>query len=110
MTSPPLVTPTGKSHLGHITRPKKGLTVTVPAEDGVHLGKVQLPFTPVLAHLTPLEQGVAQPLDLPKVPQPGSHTIVEFPLESLPDDSDVDLDTGETRNASISEPTAIKLT
>ena len=51
-----------------------------------------------------------QPLDIPKVTQPGSQTTVEFPLESLPGDSDVDLDTGETQNASNSRPTGIKLT
>ena len=108
ITSSPLVASTSKTHLGHVIRPKQGLTVTVPPEDGIHLSEVQLPFTPVLAHLAPLEQASSQALDIPKVPQPGPHTMVEFPSDSLPGDSDVDLDTGETQNAS--KPTGTKLT
>ena len=108
ITSSPLVASTSKSHLGHVTRPKQGLTVTVPPEDGIHLSEVQLPFTPVLAHLAPLEQASSQELDITKAPQPGPQTVVEFPSDPLPGDSDVDLDTGETQHASILN--GIKLT
>ena len=110
MTSTPLVASTSKSHLSHVVRPKQGLTVTVPPEDGIHLSEVQLPFTPVIAHLAPLEQALGQTLDIPKASQPGPHTTVEFPPDSLPGDSDVDLDSGETQDASNPKPTGTKLT
>ena len=110
MTNTPLVTSRVRSHLSHITRPNNSLTITLPAEDGIHVSEVQLPFTPVLAHLTPLEQDVTQSLDLPQVFQPGSQTTVEFPLEPSPDDSDVDLDTGETQDSAFSKPGSLKLT
>ena len=108
INSSPLVASASKNHLGHVTRPKQGLTVTVPPEDGIHLSEVQLPFTPVLAHLAPLEQASSQELDVTKTPTPGPQTVVEFPTDPLPGDSDVDLDTGDSQNASI--PNGIRLT
>ena len=109
MSNSPLITSTVRSHLGHITRPKVGLTVTVLAEDGLHLSEVHLPFTPALANMTSLNHEVVQPLDLPPNPQPGPSTTVEFFQEPSHDDSDVDLETGEVNLSLASQSTAIKI-
>ena len=110
MSNSPLKTSTVRSPLGHITRPKDGLTVTVPAEAGLHLSEVHLPLTPALAHMAPLDHEVVQPLDLPPNPQPGPSITVEFPQELLHEDSDVDLETGEVNLSLASQSTAIKMT
>ena len=110
MSSSPLLAPTVRSHLGHITRPKDGVTITVRAEDGLHLSEVHLPLTPVLGHMTQLDHEVAQPMDLLQDSQPRPNTTVEFPQEPLHEDSDVDLETGEIRIPMVSQPTALKMT
>ena len=103
MSNSPLIPSTVRSHLGHITRPKDGLIVTVPAEDGLHLSEVHLPLTPVLAHMIQLDHEVAQPLDLPQDSLPGPSTKVEFSKEPLHEESDVDLESGDVRIPLVSQ-------
>ena len=110
LTNAPLLIPTVKSHLSHITKPKEGLTVTIPAVNGATNGEVPLTFPAAIEHLSQLDKDVGTPLELSKSDLPDPGTTVEFQPEPLHEDSDVDLETGEFRIPTSSSSEAVMMT
>ena len=110
LTNAHLLIPMVKSHIGHIPKPKEGLTVAIPAENGTTNGEMHLTFPAAIEHLPQLDKDASTPLELSKSALPDPGTTVEFQQEPLQEDSDVDLETGKVRIPTSSLPEAVKMT
>ena len=109
MNNTPLLIPTVNSQLFGVSKPKEGLTVTIPQASNATLENEPSTFPVVNQHLPQLDKDASSWLDLINAARSIPGTTVEFDHEPIQEDSDVDLETGAVSILTSSHPEAIKL-